>query len=118
MTPRPAFNSAVIVFAWMSLWFGLAANAQAHRIPEADAESRWYYVFKGQCDVGGDCSIRKSFLDCDPEPGRPHAYWCDYEYRQQRASFPFGVDYRWCHITGILVHTTVDESHKNCTGWS
>lgn len=108
----------VAVLVCLSLGMFAAASAQAHRLSEADAESRWYFVFKGQCDVGGDCSIRKATLDCDPWSGHIHAYNCDYEYRQSKPKFPFGVSYRWCHITGVLIHSTVDSSSKNCTGWS
>lgn len=109
---------AVATLLALALW---PAVAQAHRIPEADAESRWYYVFntvRDECNVGGDCSLRKASLDCDSIYGRPHAWSCDWEYRQERYSFPFAKDYRWCHIYGVLVHTTVDEWHKSCTGWS
>jgi len=105
---------AVAFFAAAALL--LTEAAEAHRIPRADAQSRWYYVFKGQCDKGGTCSIRKATLICRASVA--HSYDCDYAFRQEKYAFPFAKSYRWCHITGRLKHTTVVYWNRNCTGWS
>lgn len=97
-------------------WLGFASGADAHRIPKADAESRWYYLMKSQCDIGGNCSVRKVLVRCTA--GAPHSYNCTYEYRQSRPNPPFDVEYRYCTVYGVLKHSTAVTSTRNCGAWS
>lgn len=103
----------------------LAPAASAHRIPRADAESRWYYVFNDRCgnengSAPPSCLDRKVSLRCNETPGRPHAWSCSYEFREWKPRVPFVVPYhtRYCTVYGVLVHSTVDSWNESCTGWS
>lgn len=112
----------LILLMWFIIgWVILTQTADAHRIPEGDAESRWYYVFNSHCGNGTTnvCLDRNIYLDCNPASGRIHAYWCSYQFKEGRPSWIPGVlSTRYCTVSGYLIHTTVDTWQENCTGWT